>query len=333
MRTRKGLQTILSSLLFLFFFLSIFNSAYSSVSADTNAVAYFPLMQGNKYIYHYYDSYTHLGTTTTSSGDVLAKVSDNFDTIVNGKRYFRLNGFPSLSNNFYRVDSISGSLMMSEPNNSCEYYSHIEKFIDSLAALANNEIKFCGQTSSNTSYKCFDIRDTNILTINTLVKKFRNVTNISLYQTTFNRDYAKNIGLVYYSYFSDFGWQGGQHSTYYKLKGCVLNGVVYGDTTQRPIASLTQLNSLIPSEFSLSQNYPNPFNPTTTISFDVPKNSFVKLKIYDVSGKELAILVNENLNIGSYNYQWDASNFPSGIYFYKLEANDFVDTKRMVLLK
>ncbi len=93
------------------------------------------------------------------------------------------------------------------------------------------------------------------------------------------------------------------------------------------------ISSEIPDKFSLSQNYPNPFNPATNIKFDIPKSSFVKLIICDMLGREAAILVNEQLNAGTYQVDWDASAFTSGIYFYKLQTESFTETKRMALVK
>ena len=99
--------------------------------------------------------------------------------------------------------------------------------------------------------------------------------------------------------------------------------------------SITQNSNLIPEIFSLSQNYPNPFNPSTVIRYSVSENSFVSLKVYDVLGNEVAELINEKQNPGSYNYQFSTSNYQlsSGIYFYKLESGAFSETKRMILLK
>lgn len=93
----------------------------------------------------------------------------------------------------------------------------------------------------------------------------------------------------------------------------------------------------VPSEYSLNQNYPNPFNPATIISFGLPKESFVSLKVYDVSGREVQTLINENRRAGNYSYSFDASStsggLPSGVYFYKIIASGFSDTKKMILLK
>ncbi|MEO8666126.1 MAG: T9SS type A sorting domain-containing protein, partial [Ignavibacteria bacterium] len=89
----------------------------------------------------------------------------------------------------------------------------------------------------------------------------------------------------------------------------------------------------LPDNFKLSQNYPNPFNPTTKISFNIPKSGLVTLKIYDMVGKEVATLVNEVKNIGNYEVEFNGSNLSSGTYFYRMESTNFVDTKKMILIK
>ncbi len=90
----------------------------------------------------------------------------------------------------------------------------------------------------------------------------------------------------------------------------------------------------VPKEFALNQNFPNPFNPSTTIAFDIPEQSQVTLKIYDLLGKEVATLVNnEVVAAGNHTKQWNASNIPSGVYFYKLIAGNYTATKKLVLMK
>lgn len=89
----------------------------------------------------------------------------------------------------------------------------------------------------------------------------------------------------------------------------------------------------IPQSFKLFQNYPNPFNPTTTIRYQIPKEGFVTLKVYNLLGKEVKSLVNEYKNAGSYNISFDASKFPSGVYFYRLSTKNFNQTKKLVLMK
>jgi hypothetical protein len=96
---------------------------------------------------------------------------------------------------------------------------------------------------------------------------------------------------------------------------------------------ITPNTNEIPDRIELNQNYPNPFNPTTTINFDLPKNEFVTLKVYDLLGKEIKTLVEGLHKAGKYNIVADMSNLSSGIYFYTLRTDNFVDTKKMTLLK
>ncbi len=85
--------------------------------------------------------------------------------------------------------------------------------------------------------------------------------------------------------------------------------------------------------YSIEQNYPNPFNPSTTIKYSVPQTSNVVIKVFDILGNETETLVNEEKSAGNYNIEFDASNLPSGVYFYQLKAGGFVRTKKMVLMK
>lgn len=88
-----------------------------------------------------------------------------------------------------------------------------------------------------------------------------------------------------------------------------------------------------PLKYSLEQNYPNPFNPVTYIKYQLAKSSEVKLKVFDISGREIAVLVNQVQNEGQYKVEWNASQFSSGVYFYKLTAGDFSEVKKMILIK
>ncbi len=102
-------------------------------------------------------------------------------------------------------------------------------------------------------------------------------------------------------------------------------------TYQCPVGGIQTIE--IPSFYSLSQNYPNPFNPSTSIKFTMPKGDNVKLVVFDILGREVKTLVNEFKNSGSYEVNFDASTLSSGVYFYRLEAGEFTDTKRMLLVK
>lgn len=107
-----------------------------------------------------------------------------------------------------------------------------------------------------------------------------------------------------------------------------IDGKIYG--TLVPVDE--DLNSL-PEKFELFQNYPNPFNPITSIQYAIGSRQFVTLKVYDVLGNEIITLINEEKPVGDYEVQFDASKQASGIYFYQLRAGDYIETKKMILLK
>jgi hypothetical protein len=147
------------------------------------------------------------------------------------------------------------------------------------------------------------------------------------------------------------------HTTIYKTEDPVLSGIgsiiydpgspsdyyVSAMTTAsfreslHPITSVDEEqasnNNSIVKSFDLYQNYPNPFNPKTTIKYQVPRLSFVTIKVYDVLGNEIATLVNEEKSLGNSKLEFSGTNLPSGIYFYRLQAGDFIKTKKMILLK
>jgi hypothetical protein len=129
----------------------------------------------------------------------------------------------------------------------------------------------------------------------------------------------------YYS-FSDNPKLIGVNQLYYRLKQVDFDGTF-------SYSNIVNVSYDVPAEFVLSQNYPNPFNPSTTISYFVPKESFVSIKVYDFLGREVTTLVNETKSTGSYELSFDASSLPSGTYFYTLIADNYSATKKMIILK
>ncbi|MCY7361724.1 MAG: phospholipase D-like domain-containing protein, partial [Ignavibacteria bacterium] len=97
--------------------------------------------------------------------------------------------------------------------------------------------------------------------------------------------------------------------------------------------SVEKISTEIPADFVLSQNYPNPFNPKTVINYEIPNANIVKLTVYNTLGKQVTELVNERQSAGTYKVSFDVGNMTSGVYFYKLEVGNFVETKRMILVK
>ncbi len=112
-------------------------------------------------------------------------------------------------------------------------------------------------------------------------------------------------------------------------------GLYVVKTTISALTEVTNNSSNIPHEYKLSQNYPNPFNPSTKISYSIPKNSFVSIKVFDMLGREVATLLNENKPAGEFEINFNSSKFnlSSGIYLYKINAGEFSDTKKMILIK
>ena len=102
---------------------------------------------------------------------------------------------------------------------------------------------------------------------------------------------------------------------------------------ESPYVTSVEGIDIFPNNYALYQNYPNPFNPSTIIEFDLPKTSEVSLKIFNILGEEVATLVSDRLSHGSYSYEWDASQYASGVYLYRLHAGDYVETRKMVLIR
>ncbi|MGD0591317.1 MAG: T9SS type A sorting domain-containing protein [Bacteroidota bacterium] len=119
------------------------------------------------------------------------------------------------------------------------------------------------------------------------------------------------------------------------LTAAALDGTVIGDTRWSWTGTVGVENAAtqVPAKFSLDQNYPNPFNPSTNFTYELSKAGFVSVKVYDLLGREVATLVNEFKQAGSYPATWNAASFGSGVYFYKMQSGSFTATKKMILMK
>ena len=184
-------------------------------------------------------------------------------------------------------------------------YSVNTTWYQCMPSLVSDSLSFSGDT-------------TNILGDPVTLRMVKKIPTWRNVQNRFMWTYSEKFGIV--SYASSSGYREW-------LVGAIIDGVTYGTTGLNPISNI------IPDKYALHQNYPNPFNPSTKIKFDIPDNGAVKLKVYDVIGNEVAILVNTNLLAGTYEYSFDGSILSSGVYFYSLETGDFKETKRMLLIK
>jgi hypothetical protein len=110
-------------------------------------------------------------------------------------------------------------------------------------------------------------------------------------------------------------------------------GVLYGWGVQTPLGTGVPGQDALPEMYALDQNFPNPFNPNTTIRYELPREAHVTLSVFDILGREVSVLVNEGMVAGSHEIRFDASGLSSGVYLYQLRAEDFVFTKKMLVLK
>jgi len=181
----------------------------------------------------------------------------------------------------------------------------------SFAAATNrNNVTLNWSTAKETNNSGFDI-ERKLTTANEW-SKVGNVTGNGTTNETHNYTYSERVGTGNYNY---------------RLKQVDFNGnFEYFNLS-------SEVNVGVPDKFDMSQNYPNPFNPSTKINYDIPVDGKVTIALYDISGREVAKLVNEVKPAGYYTVQFNASNLSSGMYFYRISAGDFVSTKKMVLIK
>lgn len=282
-----------------------------SYSQDTISAKYFPLNVGNVWVYR-------VTFWPIPFPPIINKYQIFKDTIINLKKYFFYGDGAFLSTNWIRYDSVSGNLLAYSSDGGCSSFPD-DKIIDSLSSVQGSQI-FC-QYQYTYSRECSG--EGSITLFNNYITQTKEFVHDGLLYENFT--YAKNFGIV-----ESCSGEPPPCTGFSNLKGCVINGIVYGDTT---LTIIKQTSSIIPEKFSLNQNYPNPFNPNTVLNYSLPGTQYSILKVFDALGKEITTLVNEMQNAGSYSVEFDGSNLSSGIYFYKLESEKFSETKRMVLLK
>ena len=180
------------------------------------------------------------------------------------------------------------------------------------ASIRNFEVQLLWSTASELNNRGFEIERS--------INDNRNFITVG-----FVDGIGSSTEINYYS-FNDTPLLSGINQIYYRLKQIDFDGTFsYSDEVN--------VSYDVPAEFVLNQNYPNPFNPSTKISYFVPEESFVSIKVYDFLGREVTTLVNEMKSTGSYDFSFNASGLPSGTYFYVMTADSYSSTKKMVLLK
>jgi len=287
----------------------------------------YPLSIGNKWVY-----LEEYGINPNVWYEVRTKEVIGDTLASNGKLYYHLK--EDDYHYFDRIDSIDGNIY--------RYYQHPSlpesEYIlaDLLGGIGDSITSFDPSYTSQYSY----IKISQIDTINkwglfSIRKTYQQITPGPLHITIFKL--LEGIGFE--SILTGLPLYG--ISSTRTLKGCVIDGIVYGDTT---LTDIDFEGNPVITNFKLEQNYPNPFNPNTKISWQTPVSGWQTLKVYDVLGNEVATLVNEYRPAGSYEIEFypesSIKHLPagrqgpaSGIYFYQLQAGDYVETKKMIFLK
>ena len=283
---------------------------YGESVPDTVNTDFLPLEIGNKWVYNHsgveYDLIPHhfnydfiweiVSDTVKSEGDRYFKVTDRFG------QFFWLRK-DTVSNSIYRKLNLAND------------YECL--FADFFITFTEN-FEVCNGITRN------------IVNSDTLIWGDVRLRKEFYYESinTYEEHFVNGIGIVKKKNEFDFG-----NSTTY-LKGCIIDGVLYGDTT---LTSVDLEPNGLPTKYSLSQNYPNPFNPSTTINYSIPigvlNSAVTTLKVYDVLGCEVATLVNKEQKAGSYQVTFDANKLTSGIYFYSLKSDNYFESRKMILIK
>jgi len=291
------------------FFLFVLFLLLSMIGICQDSIS-FPLDIGNKFYYkagHYPDN-GYYGATKT-----ITDIFSDSTRAISFKKYY--------------IDSTTTSQ---------EYWRYSDKkfYISTTTSyfgppifdgnLLNDTCTYIGLPS-----RCYEIFDTTLFNYNYYSQKytdgfFSHGSGNSIYILTSN-----NLG-VFFNRWYGFG-VGINIEDSITLVGFMINGILTGDTV---LAGISDPNEeQLPKSFQLLQNYPNPFNPSTTIIYQIPQTRFISLKIYDLLGRKVATLVNEEKPAGIYEVEFEGSGLSSGIYFYKLQTEDYSSIKKMILMK
>ena len=261
----------------------------------------FPLHVGDKWVYWIYPN-IHLESLVV-----------NDTTMSNGKKYFNMKD-DYYNHNYYRQQG--DSVFIFYPSLPIKEYL----IFDFSANVGDTITEF-----QDSEYDKLRIILTNKSKGNPFFPFFsQNTTNYTFYiDHTSEIDDGEAITIT-----DSLGITSKYNSWYSELlSGAIINNIQYGNITD------VKIPTEIPSNFYLAQNYPNPFNPTTTIKFSIPRSSFVSIKVYDILGRAIESIVNEEKSPGIYTVKFDGSTLTSGIYFYQLKAGNYTETKKFILIK
>lgn len=286
------------------YFLSLFFIIASICFCITNLFAqeYYPLEIGNRW--DYFIEY-HANGGIIWYDTLSIKIIDK-QTLLNGKEYYVFSQAYPLWYSFYPT------YYMREEDNKIYFYDE-EDSIDCFA--------FRFDLEPDTFYYNCKGSEMHIIFVDTSgTFGFQDI-----HQEQDSYSFSKKFGITDY-------FLGGIVECKYELRGCIISGITYGQF----LVSVENVKN-DPISFKLKQNHPNPFNPNTSIQYSISSRQFVSLKVFNVLGKEIATLVSEEKAAGSYEIEFKSSvgnlQLASGIYYYQLRAGDYVETKKMILMK
>lgn len=272
------------------------------------AISYYPLSVGDEWQYNVTNGVTfQYYLLVRTVGDTL---------MPNGKHYMQFNAVAdapyTLGTSLYRrIDSVTACVY--------QYSTPAEILMDSVRASPGDQVQ-----DAITPITCSLVDTSTVLGIRTMVKVFK--FSVAVGQIETDMTFADGFGIVHKVDYDTWNWPFPAPTT--DLVYARINGREFGT-----FVSVPEPASGFPLQYSLLQNYPNPFNPSTTINYELPHASQVSLTVYDMLGREVSVLVNERREAGVHEVKFDGSGLASGVYFYRIQAGSFVQTKKLLLLK
>ncbi len=297
-------------------------------------LGFYPLAIGNRWVYESSGHWSEIfyGSHLVYYWSYPLSLEIINSAVIDGINVFQIE---YTTYNYYLEKSDTNYIYETNYFDKCKIYSSDHSFLWPHENLLKFDL--CSNPGDSVQHTFFDYGPTNtqvsllhdtdstdiLFDNNTHFKIFKRKNDFEMY----TQKLAQGFGLVEQYYLKyDNAWESHQ-----VLKGCIIDGVVYGDTSL--IVSVEDEEESLPNEISLSQNYPNPFNPTTKIKFSIHHSQFATLKVYDILGREIKTLLNKPMQPGSYEVEFDGNDLPTGVYFYRLSAGDLVEARKMLLIK
>jgi hypothetical protein len=288
-----------------------------ATSIDTSVFRYFPLAAGNRWTWYVNQNFAPGPSWEVTKIEGVSVLGGHLLYYFRRDVYIVLSLYHYYNHGYMRIDSLSGNLY------SYDSLGLGQCLMDSLnSKKGDSAYTICGSSW----YRC----DTGTYSIFNQNPKTKTFSYSNYFEAGGYHKYSLNFGRVYAH------GQAVMSTTDITLRGCVINSILSGDTSV--LVGVQSISTEIPESFSLYQNYPNPFNPSTKIKFEVPRVGAqyiepLQLRVYNSLGQQVAVLVNEQLQPGTYEVEWNAAEYPSGAYFYRLEAGNYAESKKMLMIK